>query len=137
MQQSLSKKRLNQLISNKNMKKLLEKVKNDPEILAIVVFGSYLSQSSYKDIDICLISFKDKIDPGLEINYRLLLPEKYDVRFFSKFPLYIQSEIMETGSIVLNKQYEALVDLYYKKIKEFNLFSPHFNTFLEAVKDEQ
>lgn len=135
MQQSVKNTRLNLLKSDKHLNHLLDLIKNDQDILAVVIFGSYLSQSSYRDIDICLFSFKDEIHPSLELKYRLLLPEKYDVRFFSKFPLYIQSEIMETGEIILNKQYDALFDIYYKKIKEFNLFFPHFKTYLEAVKN--
>ncbi len=135
MQQSVKNTRLNLLKSDKHLNHLLDLIKNDQDILAVVIFGSYLSQSSYRDIDICLFSFKDEIYPSLELKYRLLLPEKYDVRFFSKFPLYIQSEIMETGEIILNKQYDALFDIYYKKIKEFNLFFPHFKTYLEAVKN--
>ncbi|MCF2141183.1 MAG: nucleotidyltransferase domain-containing protein [Candidatus Lokiarchaeota archaeon] len=136
MRQILTEMRLNQLKSDSNIIKLLINVENDPEILAIVVFGSFLSQISFRDIDICLISFEDKINPKLELRYRVLLPEKYDIRFFCNLPLYIQYEIIETGSILLNKHYDRLFDIYYNKIKEFNLFSPHFNTFLEALKDE-
>ena len=135
MQQSVKNTRLNLLKSDSHFKTLLDLIKNDQEILAAVVFGSYLSRSSYRDIDICLFSFKGEIDQSLELKYRLLLPEKYDVRFFSKFPLYIQTEIMETGEIIFNKQQDALFDIYYKKIKEFNLFYPHFKTYLEAVKN--
>ena len=135
MQQSVKYTRLNLLKSDKHVNTLLEVIRNDQEIVAAVIFGSFLSQPSYRDIDICLFSFTEDIDPSLELKYRLMLPEKYDIRFFSNFPLYIQSEIMETGEIILNKQYDILHDIYYKKIKEFNLFFPHFNTYLEAVKN--
>ena len=135
MQQSIKNTRLNLLKSDKHLNHLLDLIKKDQSILAAVVFGSFLTQSSYRDIDICLFSFKDEISSSLELKYRLLMPEKYDVRFFSKFPLYIQTDIMETGEIIFNKQYDALFNIYYKKIKEFNLFYPHFKTYLESVKD--
>ena len=121
MQQSVKNTRVNLLKSDEYIINLLNSIKDDQEILAAVVFGSFLTQSSYRDIDICLFRFTDEIAQSLELKYRLLLPEKYDVRFFSKFPLYIQSEIMETGEIIFNKQYDALFDIYYKKIKEFSL----------------
>ena len=135
MQQSVKNTRINLLKSDKHLNHLLDLIKKNQDILAVVVFGSYLSRSSYRDIDICLFSFMGEIDQSLELKYRLLLPEKYDVRFFSKFPLYIQTEIMETGEIIFNKQQDALFNIYYKKIKEFNLFLPHFKTYLEAVKN--
>ncbi len=135
MQQSVKNTRLNLLKSDEYIINLLNLIKNDQDILAAVVFGSYLTKNSYRDIDICLFSFKCEIDKSLELKYRLLLPEKYDVRFFSKFPLYIQTDIMETGEIIFNKQQDALFNIYYKKIKEFNLFFPHFKTYLEAVKN--
>ncbi|MHA1719134.1 MAG: hypothetical protein ACTSWX_16345 [Promethearchaeota archaeon] len=135
MQQSVKNTRLDLLKSDMEINRLLNLIKNDHEILAVVVFGSYLYQNSYRDIDLCLFTYKDDINPHLELKYRLYLPEKYDVRFFSKFPLYIQSDIMETGVILYNKDFDTLFDIYYKKIKEFNLFFPHFKTYLEAVKD--
>lgn len=132
---SLKNSRLNQLKTDQFFNHLLNDIKEEPTILAVVVFGSFLYQESYNDVDICLITFSDKIPQEVELKYRVLLPEKYDVRFFSRFPLYIQTEIMEKGVIVFNKEFDALFDIYYEKIKEFSLFSPHFNTYLDAVKD--
>ncbi len=49
-------------------------------------------------------------------------------------PLYIRSRILKEGIILLNKDYDKLLDLYIDTIKDYDLFEPHFNHFLEAIK---
>jgi len=37
------------------LKKVKEKAEKDKDIIAVLIFGSFLSKKRYRDIDICLV----------------------------------------------------------------------------------
>lgn len=112
---------------------LTQEIKHDPNILAVILYGSYLKNELYNDIDICLISF-----PGKEIplnkflhykgNYHSLL----DIQFFDDLPIYVQSRVVEEGKILLNKDFDILFEIYEKTIRSFSDFYPHYKLYLEV-----
>ncbi|MHA1729344.1 MAG: nucleotidyltransferase domain-containing protein [Promethearchaeota archaeon] len=127
---------------NERKEEIFGKIKNiglkDPDILAILVFGSYTRKEYYRDIDICLIFYpkveqKKKFKRFLEISGSF--GDLYDISYFSELPLYIKSRVIKEGQIILNKEYNSLFDIYMKTIKDYSLFKPHFDTFLKAVKN--
>ena len=109
---------------------LLDEVKDDEDIIAIVIFGSYARNETYRDIDICLIDYPRKITASKELKYRTSYPELFDIHFFSKLPLYIQYEVVNEGILAFDKDYDILFDLYLDTIRNYGLFAPHFEVFL-------
>lgn len=113
---------------------IINKARADPNVLAIVVFGSYTQEEYYRDIDICLFLYPS-VSPKNVLAYVLAFDEIFDFSIFSDLPLYIQARVMEEGQILLNKDYNGLFDIYINAIKEYNLFKPHYDAFLRAVAD--
>lgn len=118
-----------------NYKKLLKKTKEDPNILAVIVFGSYIKGENYRDIDICLVLHPNIRDPKILLDYGSNFSSNLDFSVYQKLPLYIKHRVQKEGIIILNKNYDELFDIFLKTIKDFNLFKPHYDTFLEAVKN--
>lgn len=118
----------------KLIKNLEEKLKKDPNILAIVVYGSYARNESYNDIDVCIFLFPNKrnLSNKLKMSYLNKFPDIFDIHFFSELPLYIQIRVINDGIIISNRDYNVLFDIFTETIKDFNLFEPHLKTYLEV-----
>jgi len=118
-----------------NYKKLLIKTKEDPNILAVIVFGSYIKGEDYRDIDICLVLHSNVSKSRILLDYGSNFSTNLDFSVYQKLPLYIKHRVQKEGIIILNKDYDELFDIFLKTIKDYNLFKPHYDTFLEAVKN--
>lgn len=116
------------------IQKLLKKVQKDPDLLAIIHFGSSLTSSKYNDIDLCLIA-KNSLAIEKKLKYKLFLPEHYEIHFFHDIPLYIRHEVLKKGKFLLIKDEDLLYDVVYKFIKEYAYFEPHFKKYLELIKN--
>jgi len=111
---------------------ILQKTISDPKIYALSIYGSYARGEPYHDIDVCLFAKSDSISSNEMLKYRLGFPEKFDIHFFHELPLYIQIHVLNDGIILINKDYNQLFDLYISKFHEYNLFQPHFETYLKG-----
>ncbi len=116
-----------------NYKKLLKKAKEDPNILAVIVFGSYIKGDDYRDIDICLVLHSNISNPEILLEYGSIFSSHLDFSVYQKLPLYIKHRVQKEGITILNKDYDELFEIFLKTIKNFNMFKPHYDTFLEAV----
>ena len=116
------------------IEKLRDKVQKDPDLLAIVHFGSSIISSNYNDIDLCLIA-NASLTIEKKLSYKLLLPEHFEIHFFHDLPLYIRHEVLKTGKFLLIKNEDLLYDFVYKFIKEYAYFEPHFRKYLELIKN--
>nr|MDO8119185.1 nucleotidyltransferase domain-containing protein [Candidatus Sigynarchaeota archaeon] len=115
--------------------KLLADTAADDSVLAVVVFGSYARESDYKDIDVCIFLYPDKVSMLKEqIKKYLKYVDEFDLHIFQDLPLYVKANVIKEGIILQNKDYPVLCDLYLETIHDFELFQPHYKTFLEAVK---
>ena len=118
-----------------NSKKLLKKTKEDPKILAVIIFGSYIKGEDYRDIDICLVLHSNISKSRILLDYGSIFSSNLDFSVYQELPLYIKHRVQKEGIIILNKDYDELFDIFLKTIKEYDLFKPHYDTFLEAVKN--
>jgi len=121
------------LESEKQLFRPIQKcIEDDEDILAFVVYGSYARGESYKDIDICLFLYPNKTELTDQklLSYLSMFSDQFDIHIFSDLPLFIQSRVLNDGKILCNKDFNILFDIYCNKIKEYNLFEPHLNTYL-------
>ncbi|NHI95002.1 MAG: nucleotidyltransferase domain-containing protein [Candidatus Lokiarchaeota archaeon] len=96
-------------------------IKDHPDIIALILFGSHVSNQNNirSDIDICLVVPNKNL---YEI-YKYVMQnlksnqDKYDIRFFEELPLYIQGEIIEDGKIIFCKDEPSLFEYFYNFIK--------------------
>ena len=105
----------------KKIKKDFAFIKNNPDIIAVILFGSHASEevTSRSDIDICLVvpnknlyEIYKFISKNLNIDQ-----EKYNVRFFEELPLYIKAEIIEKGVIIFTEDKPSLFEYFYNFTK--------------------
>ncbi len=131
---------INKLTENKAIQELLEKAKKDKHVLAVGFFGSVArAEENCHDIDICIF-----LQPANYTSYELsgkLLEyahhnEKYDVQIFQHLPLYIRIQIIREGKIIFCKDENALYDLYFATIRDYEHFKPIYEGYLEAVLNE-
>ncbi len=108
-------------------------IEDDDDILAYVVYGSFARGETYNDIDICLFLYPDKVEVADQkhLEYLTMFSDQFDIHIFSDLPLVIQSRVLNDGKILCNKDFDMLFDIYCDTIKEFNLFKPHLNTYLD------
>ncbi len=124
----------NSLESEKHLFQRIQKcIEDDEDILAFVVYGSYARDESYNDIDICLFLYPNKTELADQklLSYLSKFSDQFDIHIFSDLPLFIQSRLLNDGKILYNKDFNTLFDIYCNTIKEFNLFEPHLNTYLD------
>ncbi|WP_371804103.1 nucleotidyltransferase domain-containing protein [Candidatus Lokiarchaeum ossiferum] len=124
---------VNNLESNLHLFQRIQKtIEDDSDILAFVVYGSFARDEAYNDIDICIFLYphKRELIDKKHLLYLSMFADSFDVHIFSDLPLVIQSRVLNDGKILCNKNFDLLFDIYCNTIKEFNLFEPHLNTYL-------
>lgn len=109
------------LLKSDEVLKIIEISKSNPNVITLVLFGSYAkgTQKSNSDIDLCIIRKKDSMPHDFEeLDFQ---SKKIDIVFYDKLPDYIKFRIYSEGEIlVLNNELE------YSKIKK---------TFLHVYRD--
>lgn len=48
------------------LSKLQVKMEEDPDILAVILYGSYARGEEARDVDLCLVLFPDKVQKGFD-----------------------------------------------------------------------
>lgn len=122
----------------KTLKKLINYVKKDKEILAVIIFGSFVRKEKYSDIDICLV-LKNKLPPLLmskkKLKYLVEFPE-FDIQIFQQLPIYIRINVLKEGKVIFCKNEDLLYDIAINTMKEFDDFKPIYKKYLEGVLNE-
>ncbi len=114
---------------------LVSKVKKDKEILAVMIFGSFARGEKFEDVDICLVMGKNYglAKAGKMRTELSSLSDKFDVHIFQQMPLYIRARILKEGKIIFYRNRDALYDLAFLTIREFEDFKPIYQSQVEAV----
>jgi len=115
------------------LKKLIALAEKDKEILAILIYGSYARGEQYRDIDVCLVLDEKSAEIAFEKRLEYSGYENLDVNIFQSLPLYIRIRILKEGTIKHCKDENALYDIAIKTVKEFELFKPKYQLYLEGV----
>ena len=119
------------------LKKVKEKAEKDKEVIAVLIFGSYLSKKGYRDIDVCLVL--DKKLPNLQISKKKLsyqkISSKLDIQIMQQLPLYVRMEILRKNKELLIKDFDRLFDTARNIIRDFDFFEKYYNDYMEYVKN--
>lgn len=116
------------------LKELIQMAKGDKEILAVIIFGSFARREKFEDIDICLVL--DKKYDSLKMSRKALklsVSKNFDVHVFQQLPLYLKPRILREGKIIFCRNRDALYDIAFLAIKEFEDFKPIYQAHMEAV----
>lgn len=120
---------------NSNLQLILNTAKEDNDIIAVFVFGSYTRKDpGYNDIDI-QIFVKENVN-HFEVLSRYMRvvnateDRTFDISILNDVPLYIKTRVLTEGNIIYVKDNDALYDYSIKVIREWNEFEPRLNLML-------
>ena len=114
------------------IKHLLLEAKNNPSILAIVLFGSKARGDAgpLSDTDLCIIA--PTIKQKDKLNILAYSSDKVDITFFEDLPLNIKVRVIQEGKTFLNKNKRLLDDLFWHTLKEYIDFRIHRAKLIET-----
>ena len=112
----------------------INQLQDDPNILAMVLYGSAIKSNKYNDIDIALIAFPEQIPFIDELKYMIEAKDEFDVHFLHKLPIYIQKDVIK-GKLQFYKDYQIIFDVFINIIKEWDDFHKRYGLFLEVIRD--
>jgi len=121
----------------KTLSLLLDRAKADPEILAVMVFGSAArgEQGTDSDMDICLVLMPSRVDQTGFSTKRLDYAQigDLDVSIFQALPLYIRRRVLKEGRIEFVRDEDALYEVAYRTAQAYEDFHRHYHDYLNQV----
>ena len=118
------------------IKKIVNKIRKDKEVEAIILFGSYLkNKKSAKDIDVCVMLDKKYSNYYMGKKRLSILnfsPDKFDINIFQLLPLYVRIKVLKEGRILYLRNTKKIYDAAYKTIKEYDSFKPHYEDYIKV-----
>lgn len=123
-------------IIESGLSRLLQKAKDDTDVLALILFGSAVrnESNSLSDVDVCVLLNKN-YDALAMSHKRLeyLSISDFDISIFQQLPLYIKHRVMKEGKVLFCRDEDNLYKLIFRTIKEFEDFKPIYNEYLKGI----
>lgn len=122
-----------------SVERLIEKVKLDEAVLAVMLFGSRArgEEMPTSDIDLCLV-----LPPGrgttaeqtsVRMTYLEESSERLGIRIFQELPLYIRRRVLREGKVLFCRDLDALYGIACRTAQAFEDFKPIYRQYLEQV----
>lgn len=120
------------------IKKVVNIIKKDSDVIAIILFGSYLKNKKYaRDVDMCVI-LKGKKDAKKffkkRIEYLSHIPNKFDIQIFQLLPLNVRISVLREGKILYSSNRSEIYSIAYETIKDYALFENYYKDYVNYVK---
>jgi predicted nucleotidyltransferase len=112
---------------------LIEKIKGFPEVLAIIIFGSYAKDTAKEISDIDIAVVVRNPDKHIESEIGSMYSKKFDVVLFHRLPLHIQFEVFKYGKEVFCRDEEALLEIKRKVLREYMEMSDMYERIKRRV----
>ncbi len=98
---------------------LIETIKQSPDVLAVILFGSYATgkMKGISDIDIAVILETQSKD--LEADIGSMYSPYIDVVLFHRLPLHVQFEVLKSGKVLFCKDERKLFEIKFKVLREY------------------
>jgi len=121
----------------KEIKKLLKAVESDPDVNAVILFGSTAREEdkSNSDMDICLVLKKGRYD-NKQLSYKKLEYLKlfpFDIQVFQQLPLYIRVRVLKDGSVIFCRDEDEVYNIAFRTVEEFSDFEYIYRSYLKEV----
>lgn len=118
------------------VERLLQSARGDPDLLAVILFGSAArgDLAAASDIDICLVFGLGETDrPALSRKRLDYLRSDIDVQVFQLLPLYIRRRVLKEGKILFCRDERELYELAFRTAQAFEDFKHIYYEYLEEV----
>jgi len=121
----------------KKVDRILAKASDDPEIVAVFLFGSRARGESTpaSDADVCLMLQPGKHAASNLSSKRLsyLKESDADIHIFSQLPLYIRHRVLKEGKVLLCRDEDLLYEIAFRTAQAFEDFKHIYYGYLEEV----
>jgi predicted nucleotidyltransferase len=122
---------------NPALDRLVARAKDDPEALAVILFGSRArgDASPGSDFDVCLV-LGSKPGPDLAAARKRLeyaSEASLDLAIFQQLPLHIRSRVLKEGTVLFVRDEDALYDLAIRTARAFEDFRHIYRQYLDQV----
>jgi len=114
---------------------LIRAVKDDKDVIALILFGSFARGEEHRDIDVCVVLAKGCEKGELarkKMEYLAKFPD-LDIHIFQSLPLYIRKRVIKEGKLIYCRDKAMLYDIVADFVKEFEDFLPIYKSYLEGV----
>ena len=116
---------------------LLARAQADPEVLAVMVYGSHARGEARpnSDLDVCVILAPGRYDALALSEKKLayLALGDADVQVFQQLPLYIRHRVLKEGKIVFVRDEDRLYELAFRTAQAWEDFRPYYQRYLDEV----
>jgi predicted nucleotidyltransferase len=120
----------------KALRRISEKAKDDKDVLAVMLFGSYARNEEYSDIDVCIVLKPAKLESLFlskkRLEYLAAFPN-LDIQIFQQLPLYVKMRVLRDGKTIFCRNEDLLYDLSFSTVRQFEYFKPRYLSYLEGV----
>ena len=118
--------------------KIVEKAREDEDVLAVMLFGSYVRKKTKpRDIDVCIVlkpkKFSNLFISNKKLEYLELCPDNYDIQIFQQLPVFIKVRVLKEGKFLLNKDYKSMTKIALNTFREFDLFKRHYYFCIKGI----
>ncbi|MBE0512622.1 nucleotidyltransferase domain-containing protein [Candidatus Bathyarchaeota archaeon] len=121
---------------SKEPEKISQKARNDKDVLAVLLFGSYARNEKFTDIDVCVVLKPEKFNPLFlskkRLEYLTAFPNS-DIQIYQQLPLYIKMRVLKDGKTIFCRNEDLLYDLIISTVRQFEYFKPRYLSYLEGV----
>ena len=116
--------------------KIVNRIKKDKDVIAIMLFGSYVRNKKYaRDVDICVFLKDD--DDKKAFKKRLIYlkgtSDKLDIQIFQQLPLYVRINVLRDGKILYLKNKKRLYNLAYETLKSYAFFEKYYLDYIRQI----
>lgn len=122
-------------VASANLDALLTQAAADNDILAVLLFGSVArgEAAAGSDVDVSLVLQPHAaVDSGVK-RLAYLQYAALDVQVFQALPIYVRQRALQDAQVLHVKDEDALYDVAFRTIREFEDFRPFYRAYLEEV----
>jgi hypothetical protein len=124
-------------ISHPAVARLIARANADPDILAVLLFGSRArgEATPRSDFDVCLVLASDAASKRQATEKRIeyLETTDLDVVVFQALPLHIRSRVLREGTVLYVRDEDALYESAARTARAFEYFRPIYRQYLDQL----
>jgi predicted nucleotidyltransferase len=117
-----------------------DRLLQEPDIVFAYLHGSFLTEESFRDIDVGILSGVAKnlsFESDLSFDLSTALGYEMDVRVINDAPVAFQMAALRDGRLLLSRNNDARTDFIENVGRRYREYAHFRNVFMEAVGAEQ
>lgn len=118
--------------------RLIARAEHDPEVLALILFGSRARGESRttSDVDVCLVLAGTEPSARSRKRLEYLAEAEVDLSVFQDLPLALQTRVLGEGKVLCVRDEDALYDLAARAVRAFEDFRHIHREYLDRVASD-